>query len=173
MKEFKNYTRKQLKELYPDATESRLHYMKDLSQRKTDVPYKPRPRKDTTELDLIANGLEIIQDDSEESGYKIYQHGVRRPITLRKTGQYKNGGQKFHYYTYYNFKDENGKTKQRPVSLANIIMCLINHKDVLAGYVVDHIDNDSFNNNLDNLQILSIRDNAMKNPPVNYYWKKK
>ena len=37
-------------------------------------------------------------------------------------------------------------------------------KDIPAGYVVDHIDNDSFNNSLDNLQLLSIRENIEKNP---------
>lgn len=34
--------------------------------------------------------------------------------------------------------------------------------DIPDGYVVDHIDNDSFNNNIDNLQILTVEENLAK-----------
>ena len=36
-------------------------------------------------------------------------------------------------------------------------------KDIPDGYVVDHIDNDSFNNDISNLQLLTIGENAKKN----------
>lgn len=173
MKEFKDKTIKELKEMYPDATESRLYYMKDLSQRKTDKPYKPRPRRGITETELILNNVEIHEDPYSDSGYIVLQNNIKRPIYLRKTGQYKYGGQKYHYYTYFNSKKEDGKTEQRPIALASVISCLIKHEDVPAGYVVDHIDNDSFNNNIDNLQVITTRDNVLKNPPKEYYWKKK
>ena len=34
--------------------------------------------------------------------------------------------------------------------------------DIPDGYVVDHIDNDPYNNNIDNLQILTVGDNLAK-----------
>ena len=49
-------------------------------------------------------------------------------------------------------------------SLASVLMTCVLLKDIPAGYVVDHIDNDSFNNDLSNLQLLSIRENLEKNP---------
>lgn len=48
------------------------------------------------------------------------------------------------------------------ISLASLIMVLVIGRDIQPGFVVDHIDNDSFNNSLDNLQILSIRENLDK-----------
>lgn len=83
--------------------------------------YKPRPRQGVTYKQLEELGLEIVIDESEESGYKVYQNGKRRPISLRKTGQYKYGRQKFHYYTYYTFRDEDEKLIQKPISLASVI----------------------------------------------------
>lgn len=123
--------------------------------------YKPRPRQSINYQDIVDLGLKIEIDSNEESGFKVYQDGKRRPITLRKTGQYKYGGQKFHYYTYYTYKVDD-KLKQKPISLASLIYVLLLHKDIPAGYVIDHIDNDSFNNKLSNLQMITIGDNVRK-----------
>ena len=124
--------------------------------------YKPRPRQAIIYKDLVDLGLEVKIDVYNETGYAVYQNFKRRPIGLRKTNQYKYGGQKFHYYTYYTYKDENGNLKQRPIALAAIVWCLLLHKDIPAGYVIDHIDNDSFNNRLDNLQMITIGENVKK-----------
>ena len=123
--------------------------------------YKPRPRQDINYQDIVDLGITIEIDSNEESGFKVFQDGKRRPIALRKTGQYKYGGQKFHYYTYYTYKVDD-KLKQKPISLASLIYVLLLHKDIPAGYVIDHIDNDSFNNKLSNLQMITIGDNVRK-----------
>ena len=52
--------------------------------------------------------------------------------------------------------------KQKSISLASLVMVLIIGKDIPNGYVVDHIDNDSFNNDVSNLQLLTIGENAKK-----------
>ena len=124
--------------------------------------YKPRPRQAIIYKDLVDLGLEVKIDTYGETGYAVYQNFKRRPISLRKTNQYKYGGQKFHYYTYYTYKDKDGNLKQRPIALAAIVWCLLLHKDIPAGYVIDHIDNDSFNNRLDNLQMITIGENVKK-----------
>lgn len=124
--------------------------------------YKPRPRQSIIYQDLLDLGLNVQIDVTSETGYAIYQNLKRRPISLRKTNQYKYGGQKFHYYTYYTYKDKDGNLKQRPIALAAIVWCLLLHKDIPASHVIDHIDNDSFNNRLDNLQMITIGDNVKK-----------
>lgn len=48
------------------------------------------------------------------------------------------------------------------VSLS-VLVWLKNKGDIPAGYVVDHIDNNSLNNNLDNLQLLTRGQNIKKN----------
>ena len=123
--------------------------------------YKPRPRQGVTYQELVDLGITIEIDSNEESGFKVFQDGKRRPIALRKTGQYKYGEQKFHYYTFYSFREDD-KLKQKPISLASLIYVLLLHKDIPAGYVIDHIDNDSFNNKLTNLQMINIGDNVRK-----------
>ena len=123
--------------------------------------YKPRPRQGVTYQELLDLGITIELDSNEESGFKVFQDGKRRPIALRKTGQYKYGEQKFHYYTFYSIKEDD-KLKQKPISLASLIYVLLLHKDIPAGYVIDHIDNDSFNNKLTNLQMITIGDNVRK-----------
>lgn len=130
--------------------------------RKGEDNYTPKPRKGVKFTDLIDLGVEPVIDKTSESGYAVYQHGKRRPIMLRKTNQYKYGRQKFHYYTYYAYTDENGKYKQKAISLSALVYCFFNKKDIPAGYVIDHIDNDSFNNDLSNLQMISIGENATK-----------
>ena len=153
------------------------------SRYKDGKDYKPRPRKGLTQEYLGSLGVYVGQ---ERVSHKVYDYdcdtfsmiysnewvvyqvlGVdelgneivkKRPIYPLKTGDYKNTDCKYHLYTW--FIDEN--SKQRLISLASLIMVSYLHKDIPAGYVVDHIDNDSFNNDPRNLQIISISDNVKK-----------
>ena len=51
--------------------------------------YKPRPRQAINYKDLVDLGIEVKIDMYNETGYAIYQNLKRRPISLRKTNQYK------------------------------------------------------------------------------------
>ena len=149
------------------------------SRYKDGKDYKPRPRKGLTQEYLNKVGVYVdINDEFMELGEngEVYwipyswsvmqtikdkngnERDLERPIAPMKSGNYKNTDCKYHLYTW--FIDENGK--QRMISLASLIMVSYLHKDIPAGYVVDHIDNDSFNNDPRNLQIISISDNVKK-----------
>lgn len=151
----------QMKVLHPDWTDSQIRYALDYTRHSYSDPseYKPRPRKELTVKFMFELGIRVKEADNEW-GWRIYQGDKERPIFVQKTGKYKSSDYcKYHPYVslYYN-----GKTILK--SLASILMTCVLLKDIPAGYVVDHIDNDSFNNSLDNLQLLSIRENIDKNP---------
>ena len=120
--------------------------------------YKSKPRKDLTKQILESEGVSIYQNLDSDYGYEVYQNGLRRPIAPLVSGQYKNTKRtKYHLYTWCMIDG-----KQKSISLASLIMVLIIGKDIPSGYVVDHIDNDSFNNDISNLQLLTIGENAKK-----------
>lgn len=56
---------------------------------------------------------------------------------------------------------KNSKTKSYLLHQV-IAMAFLNHNPETATKIVDHIDNDSLNNRLDNLQIISLRKNSTK-----------
>ena len=147
----------ELRKEHPEYTDSQLHYALDKSRHKSD--YKPRPRKELTVSYMMQLGIKVKQADNEW-GWEIYQGKKQRPIFVIKTGKYKTTDYcKYHpYVAFY----ANGKSIMK--SLASVLMTCVLLKDIPAGYVVDHIDNDSFNNDLSNLQLLSIRENLEKNP---------
>lgn len=53
------------------------------------------------------------------------------------------------------------KNKARAITLSRLVYAWI-VEDIPDNYVVDHIDNNPYNNRLDNLQLLSIGDNIRK-----------
>lgn len=126
---------------------------------KKDVGYTPRPRRGVSKEELLELKVVIHKNITTESGFLVFQEGKRRPISVKITNMYKNTPCKYHYYTW--IREKNGK--QWAISLASLIMVLIKGEDIPAGYVVDHIDNDSFNNDLDNLQVITISENVKKN----------
>lgn len=120
--------------------------------------YKSKPRKDLTKKVLESEGISIFKNLDSDYSYEVYQNGLRRPIAPLISGQYKNTKRtKYHLYTWCMIDG-----KQKSISLASLIMVLIIGKDIPSGYVVDHIDNDSFNNDISNLQLLTIGENAKK-----------
>lgn len=120
--------------------------------------YNPRPKKGLTKEFLESEEISIYQNLDSDYGYEVYQNGLRRPISPLISGQYKNTKRtKYHLYTWCMIDG-----KQKSISLASLVMVLIVGKDIPSGYVVDHIDNDSFNNDVSNLQLLTIGENAKK-----------
>lgn len=150
--------KEQIENYLKENPETNYHTARYIVARKNKgFDYKPRPRKGLTKEFLDSQNVKIKFADND-FGYEVYQNGRKRIIFNHITGQYKaTKRNKFHLYTCLML---NGK--QKLVSLASLIMVLIIGKDIPDGYVVDHIDNDSFNNDISNLQLLTISENIKK-----------
>lgn len=85
--------------------------------------------------------------------------GKKRNIFVAKGTVYKDGSCKYYLCVTITYEG-----KQKMISLAVLIWVGFLKRNIPAGYVVDHIDNDSFNNDVSNLQLLTIRENLVKNP---------
>lgn len=109
---------------------------------------------------LIRSGITEITEDG-----RIFR-GPHKEV-----GYFTKGG-KYKYLDLYAF-DENGAHVKRPsktnsyaysmsrTSFQRIIYAWF-YGEVPAGYVVDHIDNNPLNNNIENLQLLTQRENLRK-----------
>jgi hypothetical protein len=97
-----------------------------------------------------------------ENIYKVSNFGnVKSLIKKEKILKpYLTGKKKRQYKTFRLYK--NKKHKQFKASQL-VAMSFLNHKPNGYESVVDHIDNNPFNDNLINLQIISARDNIIKN----------
>lgn len=127
-------------------------------------PYTERPKRDLTRKYLEDLGVDLGWDDGliiEEKFndcWTVFQNDTVREIYLHNNGNKKYGTT--YNSLYVTIVDENGK--RRPISLASLIMVFFKHLDIPAGYVVDHIDNNAFNNDPDNLQLIRKGENAKK-----------
>lgn len=148
----------QLMEEY-GLTRSQAEYALDGSRRDLMKPYKPQKRKDKSPLHLKYLDIKVEPDLTNDYGWKVTMKGKVRPIWVAKGTQYKNGSCKYYPAVTINYNN-----KQKTFSLSSLIWLGYLKKEIPAGYVVDHIDNDSFNNDVDNLQLLTIRQNIEKNP---------
>lgn len=147
-------------------SESQAQYALDGSRRDLNKPYTPRPRQDKNPTLLEELGI-TIEPANNDYGWKVTMRGKVRPIWVAKGTQYKSGGCK-----YYPAVTINKDNKQKTWSLSSLIWLGHLKKPIPAGYVVDHIDNDSFNNTIDNLQLLTIRQNIEKNPSRKLQYKR-
>ena len=117
-----------------------------------------------TKKDLVDNGYFVEGEKVfKQCNSKRWGHGVREIKQQIITGKHKYGIDKG--YVYVSLRIErliNGK-KQIPIGLHNVIYAWYKG-EVPLGYEVDHIDNDPFNNNIDNLQLLTRKENLQKRP---------
>lgn len=154
----KKKTVAQLMEEY-GLTESQAHYVLDGSRRDLNKPYTPKPRRDKWYSEMKELGITVIPNSDSEYGWDVFRDGKKKTIFVAKGTQYKNGSCK-----YYPAVAITHNYKQSLWSLSSLIWLGYLGKNIPAGYVVDHIDNDSFNNDVSNLQLLTIRQNLEKNP---------
>lgn len=103
-------------------------------------------RKDLENLQIT-----IEVNPKSKCGYDVYQFGRKKNVY-----QYDNG---YYFLSYYDIALEKAIT----VTLHRLLYAYF-IGEVPFGMVVDHIDNDKFNNNLDNLQLLTREQNVQKNP---------
>lgn len=135
-----------------DCKQSRAEYI--YSRRKSGKQYKPQNRIEYTAQYFKDNDIKV---ECRSGEWIVYHKGKVRPQFVQKTNQYKYGRCKYHMFVAITVEG-----KQRMFSLSSLIWCAFLGKDIPFGYVIDHIDNDSFNNSLLNLQCISIADNVRK-----------
>lgn len=104
------------------------------------------------------SSVSVVKDEREPIGWIVYNKGKKVNIRLPR----ETTSRKQHLYVYVDFRQGDKVFPGRTMSLASIIWLRYLSLEIPAGYVVDHIDEDPLNNKLDNLQILTIGENARK-----------
>ena len=118
-------------------------------------------RYSLTKQDLIDNGYYVEGEKvfrhsySKKHGYKIKE--IKTHVIARKT---KYGHDRRYCYVYLHIKRIN-ENKKVHITLHTVIYAW-NKGEVPLGYDVDHIDNNPLNNNIDNLQLLTHKENMRK-----------
>lgn len=145
------------------VSESAAHYCLDGSRRDLSKPYKPRKRVKKDKRFYAKLYVDIKVDEDAPYGYRVFQKGKEKAIFTNTGTRYKDGRVK--KYPAVGLYDKD-KKRNYISSLASLVYILVMDNDEIpTDMVVDHIDNDSFNNNPENLQLLKIIDNVKKNPP--------
>lgn len=160
-KDFENY----LDEFYPlnKITDEILNKMFQIEKRREKMEQQKEKRVINNRLtkDMLLNwGIEIFENKDSEYGWDIFQTrngkthqvAISRCITPHKYTENK-------IYLIVSFAIDNKKVKT--YSLGKLLHAYFKG-DVPNSYQVDHIDNDQFNNKLENLQILTQADNLRK-----------
>lgn len=96
-------------------------------------------------------GINVVKTEHSEFGYIVLQNKKVRNMGIRKS--------KNHDYVFVNLKTPDGGWKQ--FALHRLIWLLFN-ECIPKGHVIDHIDNNSLNNDISNLQCILNRENMVK-----------
>lgn len=121
--------------------------------------------RELTKETLEEQGITIVVDPNEECGYKITRYGryfKSYNMTLKQIKPTING--KVHPYgetQYYWIVGWSYKGQAQVYPLARVIYAYFNGK-APGDMDVDHINEDSLDNRVENLQLLSRRDNLAK-----------
>lgn len=126
----------------------------------------PKIAKRLTKQDLIEMGFESVTWNEEEEKWDVVRNWFcnRSKVKMKRyilkenivTCKHKYASDKQYKSFMFNYR---GKMFTMPV--ARLVMAWI-EGEVPHGYDVDHIDNNPFNNRLENLQILSHAENLNK-----------
>lgn len=122
--------------------------------------------KATTKQELIEMGIKDVYWDNEANNWAVIREWYKNN-SKTKTVCYKM------FISTVTAKHKYGKTKQYPklqlsykgkalaIPLSRFIYAWF-VEDIPAGYVIDHVDNDPFNNTIENLKMLTIEENLAK-----------
>ena len=106
------------------------------------------------------NQKEIWRDVKDFEGlYQVSNFGRVKSLLFKKEKVLKPHASKGHYYCVSLHKNKLSKTFKVHKLVA---IAFINHEPNGYKTVVDHIDNNPLNNNVDNLQLISHRENCSK-----------
>lgn len=115
-----------------------------------------------TKQDLIDNGYFVEGEKLFRNHYsKKRGHNIKEIKTNIITNRSKYGVDTRYITVPLHIKRLNNGHTHLTVTLHNVIYAWYKG-EVPLGYDVDHIDNDSFNNNIDNLQLLTHEENLQK-----------
>ena len=119
-------------------------------------------RYSLTKQDLVDNGYFVEGDKVFKNCTSNRCRGIREIKQRVVTNKRKYGISKSYYYLILRIKRIN-ENKRIHIMLHNVIYAWYKG-EVPLGYDVDHVDNNSFNNNIDNLQLLTHEENIRKCP---------
>lgn len=120
---------------------------------KLDYDYKPHnSRLLGFASKQVREHVEVIPDTEAKYGWSVFCDGSYKNILTPKETHSK----KQHLYVYVTV----GGEKHRIMSLASLIWLCYLKKDIPAGCVIDHIDEDPLNNDVSNLRCLTNGDNV-------------
>ena len=128
-----------------------------------------------TKKDLIDNGYFVEGEkvfkhrNSKRSGHNIKE--IKQQTITNKN---KYGGGKSYIFVPLKIKRLNRENRQLTICLHTVIYAW-NKGEVPLGYDIDHVDNNPFNNNIDNLELVTHEENLkrrrIKGPNQWYYIK--
>ena len=110
-----------------------------------------------TKQDLIDNGYFV----EGEKVFKQRSKGVKEVKQYIIINKHKYGKKKNYVYVSLKIERLNKDNKQTHVGLHNVIYAWYKG-EVPIGYEVDHIDGDSLNNNIDNLELVTHKENLKR-----------
>ena len=91
-------------------------------------------------------------------------HDLKKNVFIKP---HLSGVSRRNYYQVSLYKKENDKTIKKTKRIHSLMaITFLNHKYGDRSIVVDHIDNDPLNNNLSNLQIITNKENSIKDKQI-------
>ena len=121
-------------------------------------------RYSLTKQDLIDNGYFVEGDKIFRHYYlKRSGHNIREIKQRVVTNKSKYGLSKSYYYVILRIKRLNGGNKGVHITLHTVIYAW-NKGEVPLGYEIDHLDNNPFNNNIGNLELVTHKENIRRCP---------
>lgn len=110
-----------------------------------------------TKQDLIDNGYFV----EGEKVFKQRSNGVREIKQHTIINKHKYGEEKNYIYVSLRIERLSRGHRQTPIGLHNVIYAWYKG-EVPLGYEVDHLDGDSFNNKIDNLELVTHEENLKR-----------
>ena len=125
-----------------------------------------------TKQDLIDNGYFVEGDKVfRKCNSNRWGHGVKEIKQNVVTKKLKYGIDKSYLYVFMTIKRLNGGHKRVNIRLHTVIYAWYKG-EVPLGYDIDHIDNNPFNNNIDNLELVTHEENIKRcqNKGTNHWY---
>lgn len=149
-RQFRNF-RDQHPEL--NYNQARYRFFKEIGKLERVYKYTPHNSRDKGFKPSDLGDVVTMKDPDAKYGWSVFENGKYKAIHTPPEAS----STKQHLYVYVTVSGVAG----RIMSLASVIW-LTHGRSIPAGCVVDHIDENPLNNDLDNLQVLTIAENVAK-----------